>query len=247
MAQDKLDKHFKDKLEIRAIQPTSEAWDTLATMLDKNQEPAIKTSYYKISIAASVVFLLGLFLFNNVDSLISDEVIVNSEIPNHSSFENTVNLPFSTAINNDSLRLKKPSLKENTFADIKPVTSSLKQTLSLTEEKEIIVLKEKVTTYLNQLAEENQVQEYDLDAEIDALLAKASNDLNTKPVEKSSQLFKLDNETNQLLAAALEELNLNPNKDIINESLKKKLFKELEKGYFKSKVFLAERGQLTKP
>jgi hypothetical protein len=72
MAQDKLDKHFKDKLEIRAIQPTSEAWGVLASMLDKKQEPAINTSYYKISIAASVVFLLGLFLFNNVDSLISD-------------------------------------------------------------------------------------------------------------------------------------------------------------------------------
>lgn len=241
MAQGKLDKHFKDKLEIRSIHPSSEAWETLATMLDNKQKSAIKTNYYKISIAASVVFFLGLFLFNNVDSLISDEVIVNSEIPNQSSFENTVNLPFNTAINNDSLRLKKPSLKENTFADIKPVTSPLKQSLSLIEEKEIIVLKEKVTTYLNQLAEEKQLQENDLDAEIDALLAEASNDLNVKLVEKSTQLFKLDNETNQLLAAAFKELNLNPNKDIINESLKKKLFKELEKGYFKSKVFLAER------
>jgi len=260
MAHDNIDKHIKEKLEQRAIQPSSEAWDKLSNMLDEENKESNKKGYYKYFVAASVLILLGFFFtsqFSNTEGVMIDDTVVSVEKKEVGSpISKIVTAPVDSYFKNDVI--KENSKEEKKYIVVNRLVNddyieSLDVKEEESQEEEINSLKEKVNKYLVQLENSKQEKlnkergEYDLDAEINALLAEASNNLPDEKVNNNLPVFQLDKETDMLLANAFQELNLNPAEDTINETLKNKLFRELEKGYFKSKMLLAERSQLTRP
>jgi len=259
MGHDNIDKHIKAKLEQRTIKPSPEAWGKLSSMLDEESETASKKGYYIYAVAASIVLLLGFFFttqFNTIAGVVIDDTIVEVKNNEANSVVNKEeNAIVDTHLNSDEITNspKKILNEESKNVNDNHINDQSLATRDSNDKAAINSLKEKVTQYLVHLEHSKQEKlkkkshAYDLDVEIEALLAEASNRL---PVEKERSKhsdFELDKETDILLAAAFQELNLNPAEDVINETLKNKLFKELEKGYFKSKTLLAERSQLTRP
>jgi hypothetical protein len=85
MAQNKLENQIKEKLNSREIQPSAQAWDRLDAMLTVAEEKKTKRSFFSyqfIGIAASVLVLLtlGLFFFNQKNTIIEQDSVVNTEI-----------------------------------------------------------------------------------------------------------------------------------------------------------------------
>jgi len=260
MGHDSVDKHIKGKLEQRSIQPSSEAWGKLSNMLDEENEQPNKKRYFRYAVAASVVFLLGFFFtsqYNNRETIIIDDAVVAVEEQDINA--NTIEV-FSTPVV-DYLKKNEITIThiEKKSADIVQGKSDyayiqlLDRKEEARQEEEIAVIKEKVDQYLVQLEKSKQgqlnkeIEEYDLDAEINALLAEASSNLPEEKMNNNYPVFQLDKETDMLLVAAFQQLNFNPEEDVLNETLKNKLLKQLEKGYFESKILLAERRQLTRP
>jgi hypothetical protein len=257
MVHDNIDKHINNKLEQRVIQPSSGAWDKLSNMLDEENNQSNKKGYYKFFVAASVVFLLGIFFtlqFNTTKEVIIDNVIVEVENVGVKSLVNkVVGTPVDVHLKKDVMI--EPMRGNGSAAHSKSINYAYSESFNVkqeaNQEEEINVIKEKVNQYLAQLENSRQeklnkeAKEYDLDAEINALLAEAANNLPDEKMSNDLPVFQLDKETDVLLANAFQELNINPEEDTVNESLKDKLFKELEKGYFKSRMLLAERGQLS--
>jgi len=253
MGHDKMDKHLKQKLEQRTIQPSLEAWGKLSNMLDEENQQTNKKWYYKYFVAASIVFLFGFFFalqFNVTEAIVIEDVVVEFEKEGvKSSVKKIVVTPVDSRMNNEVIIEKPKGGKYNNTI----VSESFNVAEEARQKEEINVIKEKVNQYLAQFGKNKQekliqeVEEYDLDAEINALLAEATNNFPNDKGNNNSPLFQLDEETDMLLAAAFQELNFNPEEDTVNETLKNKLFKELEKGYFKSRMLLAERSRLTRP
>jgi len=260
MGHDNIDKHIKQKLEQRTIQPSSEAWGKLSNMLDEENEYSSKKGYYKYAVAASVIFLLGFFFssqFKGNNSIIIKDTIVEVEnngikIIVKEDVEKPIIGPY------EKKQIAVVNLKEKVEVIVKNETThtyveSFDMNKTVREEKEINAIKEKVNQYLAQLQKSKKEKsnreksEYDIDAEVNALLAEASSNLPDKTVKNDVPVFQLDKETDMLLADAFQELNFNPEEDTVDETLKNKLFKQLEKGYSKSRVLLAERSQLARP
>lgn len=260
MGHDNIDKHIKEKLEQRAIQPSSEAWNKLSNMLDEENKGSNKIGYYKYAVAASIIFLLGFFFtsqYNNGEAVIIDDMVIEIVKEGVSySVKETVVASVNSHEGND---VKTKKLKEGngnkmiSNPAIYDYAESFNVRKELREEEEINAIKEKVNQYLAQLEKNKQgklnkeTDAYDLDTEINALLAEASNNLPEKKMNNNAPIFPFDEETDVLLVTAFQDLNFNPEEDTVDESLKNKLFKQLEKGYFKSKMLLAERSQLTRP
>ena len=58
MAPIKFEEHIKDKLEKRSLQPSQEAWNTLATRLEAQEKKNSNSLFWFIGIAASIVGIL---------------------------------------------------------------------------------------------------------------------------------------------------------------------------------------------
>lgn len=260
MGHDKIDKHIKQKLEQRTIQPSSEAWGELANMLDEEKEQSNKKGFYFYTVAASIVLFLGFFFasqFGDDQIIVNDDTVVTIDENDIKPKGNNVTVPpLEGYSNNEVVKEEQKDEKVNVVAS-NPVNYAYAQSFNKEEEnrqeKEISAIKEKVNQYLAQLEKNKQEKldqeksAYDIDAEINALLAEASSNLPDKTVKNDIPIIQLDKETDMLLADAFQELNFNPEEDTVNETLKNKLFKQLEKGYFKSKMLLAERSQLVHP
>jgi len=55
MAPIKFEDKLKDKLESRSLQPSEDAWNTLANKLDKEEEKNNNTRFWWLGIAASII------------------------------------------------------------------------------------------------------------------------------------------------------------------------------------------------
>lgn len=260
MGHDKIDKHIKQKLEQRTIQPSSEAWEKLANMLDEEKEQSNKKGFYFYAVAASIVLFLGFFFASQSGDdqiIVNDNTVVAIDENDIKPKGNNVTVPsLEGHSNNEVVKKEQMDEKVNVVAS-NSVNYAYAQSFNNDEEnrqeEEINAIKEKVNQYLAQLKKNKQEKldqeksAYDIDAEINALLAEASSNLPDKTVKNDIPIIQLDKETDMLLADAFQELNFNPEEDTVNETLKNKLFKQLEKGYFKSKMLLAERSQLAHP
>lgn len=83
MEPNKAEKQFKDKLNAREIQPSSQAWDRLDAMLSVTEEKKTKRPFGFLFIAASILVFatLGLFFFTqNIKEIKPANTIVGVEI-----------------------------------------------------------------------------------------------------------------------------------------------------------------------
>lgn len=79
MAPIKFEEQLKERLEKRTIQPSSEAWSTLANRLDQQDKKQNHKTFWWLGIAASIVgiILVSTFVFDNSKSKISIPTVVD--------------------------------------------------------------------------------------------------------------------------------------------------------------------------
>lgn len=80
-----IEKHIKQKLQQREIQPSESAWERLVSQLEDAEVKKKRHWFFYVGYAASILLLASLFVFliqNNQDkTILEKEVIVKEEIP----------------------------------------------------------------------------------------------------------------------------------------------------------------------
>ena len=78
MEPNKIDNQIREKLNLREVQPSAQAWDRLDAMLTVSEEKKPKKGYGWFFVAASTIlfFGLGFFLFNS-----NETTEINNSIP----------------------------------------------------------------------------------------------------------------------------------------------------------------------
>lgn len=96
MEPNKLEKQFRDQLNAREIQPSAQAWDRLDAMLSVAEEKKTRKPFGFLFIAAGILVLvtLGLFFFNQNDTVISTPNTIVGTEPKTDTVQNpTENIP----------------------------------------------------------------------------------------------------------------------------------------------------------
>lgn len=81
MAPIKFEEHLKEKLEKRTIQPSDEAWKTLANRLDQHHENKNRKTFWWLGFAASIVgiTLVAILVFDGLESTSIKPTVVDVE------------------------------------------------------------------------------------------------------------------------------------------------------------------------
>lgn len=141
MAPIKFEDKLKDKLENRSLQPSLDAWDTLADRLDKEDKKNNNTKFWWIGMAASIVglILVTIQFYKNTPSSevlptvvetkievqndaklipeldVINEFVSNSEVEN----DNVVNIAEVTSVaNNEITETQKSTIKDKAILPI---------------------------------------------------------------------------------------------------------------------------------
>lgn len=247
------DKDIKKSLEKRSIQPSSTSWDRLETMLDTKEEVVPIKRYFKYTIAASVLVLLGsLTFFMNSGSSINEiqHVVVedanNTVIKPSESIKNTPNENLRSVVgesiivenrmsdidnenNKDAVKFVRNTNSSNTelasIVNEKPLFKEEK-ILSNSVEKSVANESLMVTT----LTDENDIN---LDSEVDMLLALATQEISKSTQKKSTNESTITVDADALLADVEQELDL---------SFKANVFNKLKSGFQKTKTAVIKRN-----
>jgi len=156
MAPIKFENKLKDKLENRSLQPSSDAWSTLADRLDKEDKKNSSTRFWWLGIAATVVgvvFVTTQFYKNTsavenlpivvetktdtprsdseliIQPVTNDELVSNSEMEK-GNIEDSNTTEIVSVSKNKTTELQKPILKEKAILQIeetKDVVASLEK------------------------------------------------------------------------------------------------------------------------
>ena len=247
------DKDIKKSLEKRSIQPSSTSWDRLETMLDAKEEVVPTKKYFKYTIVASVLVLLGslTFFMNSGSSINEIQHVVVEDV------NNTVIKPSESIKNTTDENLKEvveeSVIVENTMSDIdkednKDVVKPLRNTNSRHTELASIVsekplFKEKKilsnsvensvaneSLMVSTLTDENDIN---LDSEVDMLLALVTQEISKSTQKKSSNKSTITVDADALLADVEQELDL---------SFKANVFNKLKSGFQKTKTAVIKRN-----
>ncbi|MGC4040454.1 MAG: hypothetical protein QM710_06635 [Flavobacterium sp.] len=99
MAQNKLEKQIKEKLDSREIQPSAQAWDRLDAMLTVAEEKKTKRSFGWLYIAAGILVFVsaGMFFFSQNSIGTNDQNGVAGMEIKKDSVQNAVKTGLSTA------------------------------------------------------------------------------------------------------------------------------------------------------
>ena len=96
MEPNKFEKQLREKLNAREIQPSAQAWDRLDAMLSVAEEKKTRKPFGFLFIAAGILVLvtLGLFFFNQNDTVISTPNTIVGTEPKTDTVQNpTENIP----------------------------------------------------------------------------------------------------------------------------------------------------------
>ncbi|MEM9361081.1 MAG: hypothetical protein AAGA43_00530 [Bacteroidota bacterium] len=242
---EKFEKHIKEKLETRKIDPSSEAWRKISEELSTTQKPKRKNTY-RFAIAAGFIgFLLalGIFLFNSESNENTIPVpIVEIDTTPKEPFEKNRVLEFEpeemevAGISEQTSTEPKPNILNEpstayTLVEIHEVEEFEKMplqdsTLAISED----IISKKVSEVMNQVTLlEDKTDAEITDAEVDSLLRTAQREILTD---------KLLNPKGKVDAMAL----LTEVEDELDESFRDQLFEALKQGYLKVRNSVAARN-----
>lgn len=201
MEPNKIDNQIREKLNVREIQPSAQAWDRLDVMLTVSEEKKPKKGYGWFFVAASTILFLGLgfFIFNSNET---------QEINNSTPIVTTINEEIDTTetnnINEISVRNVKSLLVQNEINNSQP-TRNKKSVETSKGIKEESVSEEKITpnSQLPILKTYKYVSPENLLAE--AQTGERTINLDNKIAPKSK--VKID--VNSLLTSVEKELDVN--------------------------------------
>ena len=240
MAPIKFEENIKDKLEKRTIQPSNDAWQTLASRLDAKNNKKKSPYYLWLGVAASIVaimFIASQLFVNNNNTTIETPVIVNTNKETIKKIESENVLHKKDVLTNN---VEKESVKE---LNIKTPKSEKTEVALLTKQKEektvlpkeVIVNKTsfedlKVQQVVAQIQGLKDKGESVTDKDIDALLDQA---------QKEITLQNIYNETTKTVDAnaLLQDVESD-----LQQSFRDKVFNALKSSYNTVKTAVAERN-----
>ena len=249
MGQDNLDKHVKNILAERKIQPSNAAWEQLEAQLDAESAKKPNRKRFLYAIAASIILLLGYVvvqLNKEQSSLlpvnkVATESSTKKQLKNeeHSLGNAVVNQHQDTAITkvspvealNTANSIVKRTNTPTTIQEVKPKIQ-LNESLSVVQEKHenelINVLPEPQTTVSDAATEASVLLEEAL-AELKNT-AKQNTPITPKSTVETATI-SVDPETLLMEVEATAE-----------ESLRATIFEKLKEGFKKTKTAVATRN-----
>lgn len=240
MAPIKFEENIKDKLEKRTIQPSNDAWQTLASRLDAKNNKKKSPYYLWLGVAASIVaimFIASQLFVNNNNTTIETPVIVNTNKETIKKVESENVLQKKDVLTNN---VEKESVKELNIKTPKSEKTEVAQLTKQKEEKtvlpkEVIVNKTsfedlKVQQVVAQIQGLKDKGESVTDKDIDALLDQA---------QKEITLQNIYNETTKTVDAnaLLQDVESD-----LQQSFRDKVFNALKSSYNTVKTAVAERN-----
>ena len=240
MAPIKFEENIKDKLEKRTIQPSADAWQTLASRLDAKNNKKKSPYYLWLGVAASIVaimFIASQLFVNNNNTTIETPVIVNTNKETIKKIESENILQKKDVLTNN---VEKESVKELNIKTAKSEKTEVAQLTKQKEEKtvlpkEVIVNKTsfedlKVQQVVAQIQGLKDKGESVTDKDIDALLDQA---------QKEITLQNIYNETTKTVDAnaLLQDVESD-----LQQSFRDKVFNALKSSYNTVKTAVAERN-----
>ena len=240
MAPIKFEENIKDKLEKRTIQPSADAWQTLASRLETKSNKKKSPYYLWLGVAASIVaimFIASQLFVNKNNTTIETPVIVNKNKETIKKIESENILQKKDVLTNN---VEKESVKELNIKTPKSEKTEVAQLTKQKEEKtvlpkEVIVNKTsfedlKVQQVVAQIQGLKDKGESVTDKDIDALLDQA---------QKEITLQNIYNETTKTVDAnaLLQDVESD-----LQQSFRDKVFNALKSSYNTVKTAVAERN-----
>lgn len=243
---DKLEKHIREKLQEREVQPSKDAWDKIESQLGEVAKPSRKNVYW-YAIAASFIGILLIsivYLNTDIENAVTKQVVDTAEKePRKLEVENSLEEKIErnkVLVVQETLDTDIP-LKEE-FKSTLITEESTQKSLVLNDSKETKILDYKKTTINEQELIENKLnqvlnvvtslEERNIEvtnAEIDSLLMNAQRELLTDKVLR---------ENGKVDAMAL----LTEAEDELERTFRGQLFEKLKDGFFKVRTAVADRN-----
>lgn len=252
MAPIKFDEHIKEKLEGRHIQPSNQAWNTLAERLDAQEKNKHYIGYWWLGIAASVIGILFVVsqFFNTDIKIETNPKVVETPliIKEDSNTQIAKELDKSDAIiienvekTSNSIQLKTEHLIKINKVN-KPLAVSTTENINKEEkditDKPLEIIKENLSFEEQQIKDvvaKVQAMESNnkiiTDADIDALLEQA---------QKEIRLNKLINKTTGVVDANV--LLQDVEADLNQSSFRSRVFEALKSNFNSVKTAVAQRN-----
>jgi hypothetical protein len=253
MEPNKLEKQFRDQLNAREIQPSAQAWDRLDAMLSVAEEKKTRKPFGFLFIAAGILVLvtLGLFFFNQNDTVISTpNTIVGTE-------------PKTNTVQNPTENIQSPiveSQKQNEVvatSDVQPKTNN-NVTLSAVEGQQKRT-NQKGVSISNQSPKSNQIirdKAIEYQVSSDVALKELPKIMEQKEIvirkevkakSDESLLADLDHKvkesTNKTAIVKVDAKSLLSQVDgEVEYSFREKMLQKINKNYQEVKVALANRN-----
>ena len=259
MAPNKIEKQFREKLNSREIQPSSQAWDRLDAMLSVAEEKKTKPFLGWLFIAASILVLLtvGIFLFTQKNTTMEPQNnVVETEVKKDTikTVENKFHTPIVTTNPANKIVVSdivNPTKKATTTnKNSKEVSIITRDEVELAERKRSI---QKQSNQQNQIIKDKEIQ-FEINSDValknlpkietrkeivierknnttsdEALLAELENTAKNSTAKKSA--VKID--AKNLLSQVDGELE---------QTFREKVIAKISKNYKSAKVALANRN-----
>ncbi len=243
MEPNKLEKQFREKLNAREIQPSTQAWDRLDAMLSVAEEKKTRRPFGFLFIAASILVLvtLGTFFFTqdatkiqpqHNNSVVETEIkkdtaqnpVKHNQLPivksekNTEAIATTDNQPSnqSSIINQKTTVNQKDNAYQSQIIKDKEIVFQNSGDLALKDLPKIVDSKETIAV------KRETVSDADLLASLDAAAKQSTSKNSTMKVDAKSLLSQIDGE--------------------LNQTFREKTFSKLSKNYQEIKVALANRN-----
>ncbi|WP_422859112.1 hypothetical protein ACOKFD_17645 [Flagellimonas sp. S174] len=241
---EKFEKHIKEKLETRKINPSANAWEKISHELSTIQKPKRKRKY-GYAIAAGFIGLLiafGILLFNNEPNqntlpLVEEDSLPKEQLKKEKS-------PEFKAQQTEVAKSPEETLKEskyNTVSEktlINPVVIEIQETEQINrmplKDSAVAISEDVINTKVNEVMNqvtllEDMANAEITDAEVDSLLRAAQREILTDGL--------LNPEGKVDAMALLTEVE-----DELDESFRDQIFEALKQGYLKVRTAVADRN-----
>lgn len=245
MEPNKLEKQFRDQLNAREIQPSAQAWDRLDAMLSVAEEKKSRKPFGFLFIAASilVVVTLGMFFFNQSDTVISmpNTTVVGTETKND-TVQNPAEINAASIVesqkqdevvasvnnqpttnnqqpvtNHQGVSIQNQSVQSNQILRNKEIEYQITSDVALKDLPEIVAPKENV------IRKDFKIKSDDsLLANLDQSVKESTNKKSSVKVDAKSLLSQVDGE--------------------VEYSFREKMLQKINKNYQEVKVALANRN-----
>lgn len=245
MAPVEFEKHIREQLEDRKIEPSSNAWDRISDRLEVKQSSR-KPFFFRYAVAAVLAGLLltSIWIFSDSEQQIDSQQTVVDNPSTEDVQEEKAQMPATDQIDNEAVAVEE---QNTTVEDVVVLQEAAQETLtksfesetlsSFSEDQELaskdhseMLIEEKVIEVLArvEILEENAVAV--TDAEVDSLLRSAQREL------MANREFNEQYEVNaaDLLAGVEDELNT---------SFRDQVFEKLKQGFVKVRTAVADRNK----